>query len=189
MLPYAALTDVGLDALSAAFLQNHIQLSFGVRIEQSALLQKRLSILQLAHGIASTTELHHSTAVKEQKRPVMDPQEIEAKLLTIIEGDIVSHQLHTLVMEWSPFQKLRVYLHALQRSLTSSRARTLRAVGNFIIRRPLWPTPSRQDEAFAASVLLPLSSSSHTITTEYCESLLTNHCRFQSFVLQVLLAK
>lgn len=155
MLPYAALTDIGLDALSAAFLQNYIQVSFGVRIEQSALLQKRLSILQLAHGIASMTELRHSTALKEQKRVVINPQEIEAKLLTIIEGDIVSRQLHTLVMEWSPLQRPHRLFARTAKEPHFILSRILRALGKEYHQKILWPTLSRQDGDSVISSLMP----------------------------------
>ena len=86
MLSHAALTDVGLDNLSAAFLQNHLHLRYGVRIEKNMLLQHRLSILQLAHGIASTLAASESRGERAQKRALAGSREIEAKLLKILEG-------------------------------------------------------------------------------------------------------
>ena len=91
MLPYAALTDVGLDNLSAAFLQNHFKLRYGLQLEPSKLVQNRLSILQLAHGIASALEKSQGISQQMGRTAVLDPHEIEAKLLNILEGGLLPH--------------------------------------------------------------------------------------------------
>ena len=93
VLPHAALTDVGLDNLSAAFLANHLQQKYGMRLEPTKLFQKKLSVLQLAHGIASAVVASQPNPQQALKRTIVDSHEIEVKLLTIIEGE-VSPQYH-----------------------------------------------------------------------------------------------
>ncbi len=97
MLPYAAFADIGLDNLSAAFLQDHVLSRFGVHVEKAALLKDRLSILQLAYGIASARETVQPMSNEELRRANLDSQEIEHKLLAILESKDPSFpKLHPL---------------------------------------------------------------------------------------------